>query len=39
MNFAIREGWLLSAIVPVGGGAKMPVNPMILERSTPICPS
>jgi pimeloyl-ACP methyl ester carboxylesterase len=32
LNFAIHEGWLLSAIVPVGGGAKMPVNPMILEK-------
>jgi len=32
LNFAIHEGWLLSAIVPVGGGVKMPVNPAILEK-------
>ena len=29
--FAIKYGEMLSAIVPVGGGAKMPVNAMILE--------
>ncbi|MGC9976300.1 MAG: alpha/beta hydrolase [Syntrophales bacterium] len=29
--FAIRYGEMLSAIVPVGGGARMPVNPMIFE--------
>jgi pimeloyl-ACP methyl ester carboxylesterase len=39
MNFAIHEGWLLSAIVPVGGGAKMPVNPMILEKIHTDLPS
>ena len=32
LNFAIREGYLLSAIVPVGGGLTMPVNPEILEK-------
>ncbi len=32
LNFAIHEGYLLSAIVPVGGGVKMPVNPAILEK-------
>jgi pimeloyl-ACP methyl ester carboxylesterase len=32
MNFAIHEGFLLSAIVPVGGGVTMPVNPAILEK-------
>ena len=39
MNFAIHEGWLLSAIVPVGGGVKMPVNPMILEKIHTDLPS
>jgi pimeloyl-ACP methyl ester carboxylesterase len=29
--FAIQYGEMLSAIVPVGGGAKMPVNEMILK--------
>ena len=29
--FAIKYGDMLSAIVPVGGGARMPVNVMILE--------
>jgi len=29
--FAIKYGEMLSAIVPVGGGARMPVNAMILE--------
>jgi pimeloyl-ACP methyl ester carboxylesterase len=29
--FAIKYGEMLSAIAPVGGGARMPVNPMILE--------
>ena len=32
LNFAIHEGYLLSAIVPVGGGLTMPVNPEILEK-------
>jgi pimeloyl-ACP methyl ester carboxylesterase len=32
MSFAIHEGYLLSAIVPVGGGLTMPVNPAILEK-------
>ena len=32
LNFAIHEGAMLSAIVPVGGGVKMPVNPAILEK-------
>ena len=31
LSFAIRHGELLTAIVPFGGGVKMPVNPMILE--------
>jgi len=39
MNFAIHEGWLLSAIVPVGAGVKMPVNPMILEKVHTDLPS
>ena len=39
MNFAIREGALLSAIVPVGSGVKMPVNPMILEKIHTDLPS
>jgi pimeloyl-ACP methyl ester carboxylesterase len=39
MNFAIREGYLLSAIVTVGGGVKMPVNPMILEKIHSDLPS
>jgi len=39
LNFAIREGYLLSAIVPVGGGVTMPVNPMILEKIHTDLPS
>ena len=39
LNFAIREGCLLSAIVPVGGGVKMPVNPAILEKIHTDLPS
>ncbi|OPY06313.1 MAG: Sigma factor SigB regulation protein RsbQ [Syntrophaceae bacterium PtaB.Bin038] len=39
LNFAIREGYLLSAIVPVGGGVKMPVNPAILEKIHTDLPS
>ncbi len=39
MNFAIREGYLLSAIVPAGGGVRMPVNPMILEKIHTDLPS
>jgi len=31
LTFAIRHGALLSGIVPVGGGVKMPVNPVLLE--------
>ncbi|MFB3924716.1 MAG: alpha/beta fold hydrolase [Syntrophales bacterium] len=31
LTFAVRHGDLLSGIVPVGGGVKMPVNPMILD--------
>ena len=31
LMFAIKHGDMLSAIVPVGGGAGMPVNAMILE--------
>lgn len=31
LTFAIRYGSLLAGIVPVGGGARMPVNPAILE--------
>jgi pimeloyl-ACP methyl ester carboxylesterase len=31
LMFAIHHGALLSGIVAVGGGAKMPVNPMILK--------
>lgn len=31
LMFAIHYGELLSGIIPVGGGAKMPVNPMILN--------
>jgi pimeloyl-ACP methyl ester carboxylesterase len=31
LMFAIKYGEILSAIVPVGGGAKMPVNEMILK--------
>jgi pimeloyl-ACP methyl ester carboxylesterase len=32
LTFAIHHGDLLSAIVPFGGGVKMPVNPFILEQ-------
>ena len=39
LNFAIREGFLLSAIVPVGGGVKMPVNPAILGKIHTDLPS
>ncbi len=39
MNFAIHEGFLLSAIVPVGGGVKMPVNPAILGKIHSDLPS
>lgn len=31
LSFAIRYGDFAAAVVPVGGGAKMPVNPAILE--------
>ncbi len=31
LSFAIRYGEKVSAVVPVGGGARMPVNPAILE--------
>ncbi len=31
LTFAIRYGDSAAAVVPVGGGLKMPVNPMILE--------
>jgi pimeloyl-ACP methyl ester carboxylesterase len=31
LSFAIRYGETASAVVPVGGGARMPVNPAILE--------
>jgi pimeloyl-ACP methyl ester carboxylesterase len=31
LTFAVRHGSLLAGIVPVGGGARMPVNPAILE--------
>ncbi len=31
LAFAVKYGELLSGIVPFGGGAKMPVNPAILE--------
>ena len=39
LNFAIQEGFLLSAIVPTGGGVKMPVNPAILEKIHTDMPS
>ena len=39
LNFAIHEGYLLSAIVPVGGGLTMPVNPAILEKIHSDLPS
>ena len=32
LTFAIHHGYLLAGIAPVGGGVKMPVNPMILEK-------
>ncbi len=37
LDFAIRYGDAAAAVVPVGGGLKMPVNPLILEglRSDP----
>ncbi len=31
LTFAVKHGSLLAGIVPVGGGARMPVNPAILE--------
>ncbi|MDP1993584.1 MAG: alpha/beta hydrolase [Syntrophales bacterium] len=31
LSFVIRYGAAAAAVVPVGGGVKMPVNPMILE--------
>jgi pimeloyl-ACP methyl ester carboxylesterase len=31
LSFAIRHGDLAAAVVPVGGGVRMPVNPIILE--------
>lgn len=31
LSFAIRYGEAAAAVVPVGGGVKMPVNPLILE--------
>jgi pimeloyl-ACP methyl ester carboxylesterase len=31
LTFAVRYGAAAAAVVPVGGGARMPVNPMILE--------
>jgi pimeloyl-ACP methyl ester carboxylesterase len=31
LSFVIRYGTAAAAVVPVGGGVKMPVNPMILE--------
>jgi pimeloyl-ACP methyl ester carboxylesterase len=31
LTFAIRHGSLLTGIVPVGSGARMPVNPALLE--------
>lgn len=31
LNFAIRYGETASAVVPVGGGIRMPVNPAILD--------
>ena len=34
LTFAIKYGDLLSGIVPVGGGVRMPVNEMILEGLT-----
>lgn len=39
LNFAIHEGGLLSAIVPVGGGVRMPVNPAILGKIHSDLPS
>lgn len=39
LNFAVRDGAFLAAIVPVGGGVKMPVNPMILEKIHSDLPS
>lgn len=32
LTFAIHQGHLLSAIVPVGGGVTMPVNPALLSQ-------
>ncbi|HPC74519.1 MAG TPA: alpha/beta hydrolase [Syntrophales bacterium] len=32
LTFAIHYGYLLSAIVPVGGGVTMPVNPALLSQ-------
>lgn len=34
LSFAVRHGERVLAIVPVGGGATMPVNPQILEGIT-----
>ncbi|MEW6334987.1 MAG: alpha/beta hydrolase [Thermodesulfobacteriota bacterium] len=34
LGFAIRYGEAVAAVVPVGGGLKMPVNPMLLEGLT-----
>lgn len=31
LSFAIRHGDVAAAVVPVGGGVRMPVNPLILE--------
>lgn len=31
LSFAIRHGEAAAAVVPVGGGVRMPVNPIILE--------
>lgn len=31
LTFAVRYGFLISGIIPVGGGVKMPVNSLILD--------
>lgn len=38
LSFAIRHGDLLSAVVPLSGGVRMPVNPLILDgfRKDPV---
>lgn len=38
LSFAIRYGDLLAAIVPLSGGVRMPVNPMIIDgyRKDPV---